>query len=430
MEIKHNIYINIDGFAKYYFDEFVKREKNPFLKRIISEGVYFANLKNVLPSITNPCQNMILSGSTSKITNNVYRYYDRNSNIVIQQKRENKTKLISEIAVEKNLRVLSIAHFLTEKDLTSNNVNKLYIKNPGVEKYNYLERFNQLIKVIKKEEVVVEGASYTIEEFPNLVILYVDDLDGLGHNFQSTYGSNLALNEEQRIDNVINTLKLIDAKIEETVKALKEMKLYNNTRIFITTDHGMTPYGSYYNNVNDKYTFSKIPDLIKKLKMFNKDFEIEFLSPGEKAKDNTNVVIVGANLNVQLIFLDDLDNQDLKKLKKHLLEEYYVYNVKTREELAAEGFWTFASDLTISPAERYHFSKDINKAAHVKAQHDSMQPSSNNVVGWIFGGDTLKLKEIETEYYNYDYGVTIAKSLKLVLPNYNGNTLQVFKKKL
>ena len=42
MKIKHNIYINIDGFARYYFDEFVKRSKEePFLKRIIKEGGIF-----------------------------------------------------------------------------------------------------------------------------------------------------------------------------------------------------------------------------------------------------------------------------------------------------------------------------------------------------------------------------------------------------
>ena len=51
---------------------------------------------------------MILSGSTSKITNNVYRYYDRENNIVVQQKRENKTKLISQVAVENDLSVLML----------------------------------------------------------------------------------------------------------------------------------------------------------------------------------------------------------------------------------------------------------------------------------------------------------------------------------
>lgn len=428
MKIKHNIYINIDGFARYYFDEFVKRSKaEPFLKRIIKEGVFFDNLRNALPSITNPCQNMILSGSTSKITNNVYRYYDRENNIVVQQKRENKTKLISQVAVENDLSVLSVAHFLTEKDLTNYDKKRLYVKNPGIDKYNHLERFNQLIKIINKEEVIVDDQSFIIDEFPNLVILYADDLDGLGHNFDSTYGSTVALNEEDRLVNVLTVLKQIDQKIEEVVNALKANNLYEKTRIFITTDHGMTPYGSSVEGVEDKYTYSKANELIDKIEEYDTNFKVEFLGPNEVPKEETNVVMVGANLNVQLIFKNKIKDSELNKLKKFLLKEEYIYNIKTREELDKEGFWTYTSDITISPSERYHFSRNTEKPVFVKAQHDSMQDSANKVVGWIFGGDTLSLGKISDIYYNYDFGVTIANSLGIVLPKFNGQELRVFK---
>ena len=429
--IKHNIYINIDGFAKYYFDMLIKNEKEtPFLKRIIKNGVFFNNLKNALPSITNPCQNMILSGSTSKITKNVYRYFDVKENKVIQQHRENATKLISEIAISNNKSVISIAHFLTEKDLTSDNPKRLYIKNNNFKYYNYLERFNQLIKLINDNKAIVNDKEIIIDEFPNLLILYIDDLDGLGHNFVSTYGSKVATSEEERLNNVLNTLKLIDKKIEEMTNALKKKGLYDKTRIFITTDHGMTPYGGDVLNKPSKYQKTKINELINKLKEYNSNFKIEFLGPNEVPKDDTNLIMVGANLNIQLKFLNKISNKELEKIKNYLINEYYIEKIKTRKQLKQEKYWTYAADLFISPKERYYFGKDISKDVFVKGQHDSMNKTSNEIVGWIFGGDTKEIGYYNQLAYNYDFGVTMAKSLKVKLPNYNGKVLNVFKNKL
>ncbi|MFA5692482.1 MAG: hypothetical protein WC907_02600, partial [Acholeplasmataceae bacterium] len=88
------------------------------------------------------------------------------------------------------------------------------------------------------------------------------------------------------------------------------------------------------------------------------------------------------------------------------------------------------ADLFISPKERYYFGKDISKDVFVKGQHDSMNKTSNEIVGWIFGGDTKEIGYYNQLAYNYDFGVTMAKSLKVKLPNYNGKVLNVFKNKL
>jgi predicted AlkP superfamily pyrophosphatase or phosphodiesterase len=113
----HVVYMNWDGFAYYYFDELVRREVNnsmPTLQKILSEGVSFANLRTTLPSITNPCQNMILSGSTSAVTKNIYRYYNKETDKVVQQRRENANKTIAHVAVEAGMRVASVSHYLLE----------------------------------------------------------------------------------------------------------------------------------------------------------------------------------------------------------------------------------------------------------------------------------------------------------------------------
>ncbi len=258
-------------------------------------------------------------------------------------------------------------------------------------------------------------------------MFYCDDLDGIGHNFDSIYGSVAAKSETKRLKNVVARLKLIDKKIAEVVEALKSNNLYDKTRIFITTDHGMSPYGKPSSRRGNLYEHSKISDLFKTLKEFDSSFEIEFLSPNEKAKKETNLVVVGANLNVQLSFLKPFSHKQQRNLQKTLLTKDYIYAVKTTKELKRMGYWTEAADLIISPKSPYHFSKNLTRSVLAKAQHDTLDVSSNHVVGWIFGGDTKHLGGYKKSVKNYDFGVTVAKSLNIKFRKFNGKALKVFK---
>ncbi len=437
VEDAHVIYVNLDGFARYYLDEFYRRYGaiNTHLGRLLDKGVFFNALRNTMPSITNPCQNMILSGSTSAVTKNVYRYYDRTQNIVIQQKRENKAILISEAAVSKGLSVTSVAHYLTEKDLTNNQVNKLYVRadnsikevvDRGPAKFgDNFSRFNQLYKIIKKEPVTVEGKMFVFEELPQLIVFYADDLDGVGHNEVPTYGYPLAVSEDLRIENIMKLLKEIDDGIGKLIEVAKEAKVYDQMTFFLTTDHGMVPFGM--KDENDLiHKESKINDLFNAIKTFVPNAKIEFLSPDEKAKDDTNIVCVGANLNVQLTFRDDISLESLKTLKRDLLKLPFVGAVMEKSEFADAGYLASACDLIISPKGRYFFSKNLTKSYLARGQHDSLIDQAARVPGWIFGKGIKKGITIEEVSYNYDFGTTIAAALGLILPEANGLVLDVF----
>src|SRR5690554_5379183 len=71
------VYINWDGFAKYYLDLAETQGKVPTLSRIKNEGVFFANAYSGIPSITNPMQAAMASGTTPRFTDNHYRYFDK-----------------------------------------------------------------------------------------------------------------------------------------------------------------------------------------------------------------------------------------------------------------------------------------------------------------------------------------------------------------
>lgn len=98
---------------------------------------------------------MILSGSTSEITRNVYRYYDRTINTVIQQERENANKTIAHVAVEAGLSVASVSHYLLETVLKQDKT--YYItSDPNLPEIiqrgqanDYFARFTQLKRLVK-----------------------------------------------------------------------------------------------------------------------------------------------------------------------------------------------------------------------------------------------------------------------------------------
>lgn len=50
----HIIYINLDGFARYYLNAFINKHPNSHLAKLMDEGVFFEHLHNAMPSITNP----------------------------------------------------------------------------------------------------------------------------------------------------------------------------------------------------------------------------------------------------------------------------------------------------------------------------------------------------------------------------------------
>lgn len=432
----HIIYINLDGFASYYLNAFLNQHPNSHLSTLMDEGVFFANLHNAMPSITNPCQNMILSGATSAVTGNVYRYYDVVKNIVVQQKRENKAILLSGAAVKQGISCISVAHFLTEPDLTSNDTTKLYVranndievvKQRGELKFgDHFSRFEQLYKIIKKDPVMVDGKPVFINELPQLIVFYADDLDGVGHNELSKYGYPLAQSEDERMNNIMTLLAEMDQKIGELISICKEVGVYEDMTFFITTDHGMVPFGNEFENDQKGYGYSKLLDLFNAIQKIVPDAKIEFLRPDEHASPNTNIVCVGANLNVQLTFLNGIRSEKLQELKTYLLKQNFVGRVLTRDELKEDGYLLNHVDMVVSPSKRYCFSKTLDKPFMVRAQHDSLIEEANHIPGWIFGKGIKKIGITNEKAFNYDFGTTIAAALGLVLPDANGLVLDVF----
>ena len=109
--------------------------------------------------------------------------------MVIQQERENSSKILPQVTVENGISTASVAHYLAEPYLNFKDQDKLYITtdetDPAVAgtalEGSYLDRFNQLIKLIKGEPLKTSGQTVTVTEVPRFIVFYADDLDALGN---------------------------------------------------------------------------------------------------------------------------------------------------------------------------------------------------------------------------------------------------------
>jgi len=441
VEDAYVVYMNWDGFAYYYYDELIKRtidENAPTLKMLLSEGVLFENLQTALPSITTSAQNLILSGATSSVVKNVYRYYDASLNRVVQQARENEAETIVTAAVKTDMSIASVHHFLAEAHLSTTDTSKLYVysdkTNPlvvarGEERLqDHFSRYEQLIKVITGQPLKTSGNTLTVSELPRLTLFYADDLDALGHNFNSYYGYPHAASEAERLNNVITLLKDMDAKLGDFLQKAKDAGVYDKITFFLTTDHGMQPYGLTDMNDTGDYGTSKLGDLKSALKRFDPTFNLELVAADTSPKATTTVIGVGANLNIQLSFRKDMTEEQLQALKTELLKESYVGMVQTRQELIDVGYDIRDTDMIVTPADRYFFSNNMFATLVARGQHDSSLPAANHVFGMIWGKGIKKGMVYTDVAYNYDFGLTIAATLGLMLPEANGIVLDIFER--
>ena len=424
------IYINLDGFGKYYYDIAKSRNLVPTLQSILGEGAVFTNLKTLSPSITNPCQAMIISGASSSKTGNVYRYYDKTLNLVVQQGRENNADTIYDSVIRNNVKSATIQHFPAESVFSLTNKNAMYIKTPNGVVSNAMARFDQAIKLIKQEQITNDTILTNIDEIPRFISIYCDDLDALGHN-ESAYDTfSIATSESERVDNVVTRLAQIDAKLAELIQACKDAGIYDKTTFFLTTDHGMQGFGaetdSWLDVLSSDYSKTKWPELKQKLAEIDSSYVFEYVAQNKSPKSTTTVIGCGSGLQMPLTFKEAHTEAQLQEIKAELLKEYYIADVLTRTELAKLGFWMGANvDLLVIPAERYHFHgrDNSNNYYAVRGQHDTISENATHIYGAIWGAGIKNLGEFDGEYYNTSFGSTMAYMLGVDLKNANASVI-------
>jgi arylsulfatase A-like enzyme len=399
------IYINWDGFGKYYYDIANSHpyKGTPNINRIIKEGVCFENLHTGIPSITYPMQSAIVSGAYSDSTENVYKYYSREEEKLVLCRRKNSAETIGQVLRKENIPFVSLQQFaLLDKGAQWDNKDFLYVQPGG----NYKLRFNELFKLLEGEEIVSKEKSFKYEKLPKVLFLYIDDLDSIGHNQLYKRGKIKALTETGRVKNVISRLIEMDKMLGELIFRLEKLKIYDNTTILLTTDHGMVPY-------RGKSCFSKLKKSLEDLNFVN----IEGLKQeGHKADfRNNDVIAISTGVQMQLYF-DNVSKETLETIKERLQKEEYVETCLTKYELMKRGTAGFFADMLVSPRPPFHFNLNQDKYCILGGAHDSLNEKAQHIFGVVKGNAFKRNYSLKERVYNIDLIPTICSALDIAQP--------------
>ncbi|AEC01723.1 alkaline phosphatase family protein [Parasphaerochaeta coccoides] len=406
-EDRHVVYINWDGFAKYYYDIATKRGLIPVLDRLRDQGVFFENAWCGLPAITNPMQTAISSGAYAGKTGNVKLHYDRKIRQVIDQRHENRAENLAQSFWRQGLSVASIHHFTFEENGTyAGDKERPYI---ATSDSNFIQRFSELYRLLASEKVHTGNTLVELGAPPRFIAVYMDDLDTVGHNNGKLAPA--AASEEGRIENVLWRLNQMDSALGIFLEKVSALPICDRLSFFLITDHGMTPFAF---SPETKMAYEYLLAVLK-----DRGYRYEVLVGGQSPDASTDVVLCSAGLSLMLTFTEAMPISQIASLKEELEGKWYVGKVMTGREIAATGSMDFC-DLYISPAIPYIF-KDAAPA--VGATHDSLDDSALRIFSLMWGNGIRKNTTVDTRIRNIDFAPTMAKLLDAEAPAQNEGRL-------
>lgn len=365
MDKKHLLYINLDGFGKYYFHGCEARFPN--LAELVRHSMYFEDCHSLIPSITVPMQCCIVSGTTSKYTNNCYQFYCAETGRVVKCGRHNNAQTVAELLSGKGYSVLSVQQFSVENHgCSDSDMQHLYLQ-PGGDCRN---RFSLLRDYYSSLRI----GNTQFGKLHDMVMLYADDLDTVGHNYIDHQDS-----EESRVENVRKRLEVIDEELGLLFDVLRKNGLIDEIVILITADHGMVGYHSP----------SALPELIDDLQ------KISGVVVSTSLDQKPDIFLLPGTIECQMYFLNKA-KIDEKTIYKALGQLDYVEKVMDKDELECEGVMPEFADMLVSPVEgKAFYADEDNDPDHIFASHDSLNDKARKVFALIFssGENGVVVKE-------------------------------------
>lgn len=365
------IYINWDGFAYDYYGWANSRggPSTPVLNLLASRGALFTAARNGFPSITNPMQTSIVTGAWPVVHGNTYRYYDPVENLVKQTGRDNAAETIAEAVERSGLSCASVQQFtLKGRGTYPSDPSHLYTEPGGP----WRRRLAEAIKILRREAVAAQGGPIAVPEIPRFLAIYADDLDAAGHNSGILYGLSLVSSYEAWKSKMVRQLAAMDRDLGSLVDALVDLGIFDRTSIVLTADHGMSP-------VSGK---SSLPDVLATLRGLG--YRCELLTQGERAADDTDVVLVSTGLAVQFYFRRDITLTRYNAIIDALSTKPYFGGYMSFHELMKAGAHPGLGQLLIWPRPPHHF-KTQGSFFGIAGQHDSGDDTSRRVFMLLSG---------------------------------------------
>jgi len=256
---EHVVFIGLDGFDAAYLDD----APMPNLRQLAKRGSLTTST-GVMTSITNPSWSSIATGAWPATHQNTAYWFDAETGTARSQQRDLAVPTIAQALRAQGATVMSSQWFILQNyGVTYGDPDGLYTQPGG----GCERRADDAIAVLRAEPVNSGGQMTTTNGIPDLIAVYCDTLDVLGHaDGAGAAGMPAALAE-------------VDTQIGRIVQAVKDAGVYGRTAFVVTGDHGM-----------GTFTEGMQPQLLEAVAATG--FQVEMLSAGRAPRPETDVVIV------------------------------------------------------------------------------------------------------------------------------------------
>jgi arylsulfatase A-like enzyme len=235
----------------------------PNLRRLVRRGSVTTST-GVMNSITNPSWSSVATGAWPERHRNTAYVYDPASGVARGQERDLAVPTIAEAVRAEGGTALSAQWFIVQNHGTAYGDPEGIYTQPGG---NCASRVDDAVAVIEGRPVRSGTTTVSAPRIPDLLAMYCDTLDAIGHQ---------GGDHDPRIPAALQEL---DAQIGRVVQATQAARIYGRTTFVITGDHGMTTFTRGFGQ-----------DVIDAIA--DAEYQAEFLASGQAPQPGTDAAIV------------------------------------------------------------------------------------------------------------------------------------------
>lgn len=335
----HVVLIDIDALNSGYLES----TDTPAIDALVRTGTR-ATARGVFKSYSNPARFSIVTGAWPSTHRNQAYYYDTQRDLVLGQERPYEDPAALPMAAETIAEVLSAEarpvvgidyRNLEGYGLDPGDPKRLYAAAPD----DHVARVEAAIAVLRGEPVDSRGSSVVVPRPPDLLAVYIQDVDHLGH----AEGP-----DSPRMPHLIHS---IDHQIGRLVEAVTQAGIADRTVFVLLSDHGMVPISEPI-----------LPDLLRELTGTSLEWEV--VPVGGSPAPETEIVIVATSRNADLTLrgaaAGDGAPGRVAAAARTLGDRVVVHD---QGALDAMGAVDRIGQLVVEAVPPYHLSADIDRPA-------------------------------------------------------------------
>ncbi|GAA1566994.1 hypothetical protein GCM10009827_105890 [Dactylosporangium maewongense] len=313
----HIVLLALDGFDVEYLD----KVPMPNLQHLLTRGTLTTST-GVMPSITNPSWSSIATGAWPEAHQNTAYWYNPATGVAVGQQRDLAVPTIAQAIRAQGGTVLSSQWFVVQNYGTAfGDPDGIYTQPGG----DCPRRVDDAVAVLGGKPVSSGGKLVTAPKIPDLIAVYCDVLDALGHA------------DGDIAPGIPDALRQIDAQIGRLVDAVKDADIYGRTTFVITGDHGMS-------------TFTQGTDTAMLAAIAGAGYKAQILNAGQSpAADTDAVIVIGGVGSLHLVGDAANDPAAAERIKAALLTLPHVRAVYGKDAQRAMHMSPKFGELVIEP---------------------------------------------------------------------------------